>query len=416
MKGISKVMRFPFTALFIISLTATAPAWGEVSPPQDELFKIGLTERCPLLVPEAGEFPEIAQFPKEEPIVEEPPTAIPEVTAAADTSAAPLPTNSEKRKRPYFEITGVVDVDYSTYGEPSYDDSDDDPVEIKNKSLLDARLRLYGKYHFDGGDIVAQGYYTAQSNQVVLRDCYASFDLPANSLIKIGQYKSPFGFEQQQSNTKVLTVHKSRGSKNMYLGRDLGIGFEKKSANGIKWQFAVMNGQGTNKADKNAGKNFAARTIIPLGSQVQLGISGEVGTYRLFPEHRDLPVKRIGADIHWNTDKLRLDSEYIYSDGYNGFSDNSTSSSLFSLGVAYTVDKNWDIIGFYDWYDPDLSLSDRNVYNNEVNAEARYVLGCTYYFNRKQVQRLMMNYELHHSTEGVPYSHQGFYMRYSLSF
>ena len=127
-------------------------------------------------------------------------------------------------------------------------------------------------------------------------------------------------------------------------------------------------------------------------------------------------MQRYGLEYQYKNGKWRVDAEALYSNGYNGVTDNFTRAAGAYVGTAYTILPPLDGVLFVDWFDLDLDRYSSGAYNEEINARTRFVVGLNYYFDRKKVKRLMCNYEWHIPNEGPSISNNGLYVYYSHSF
>ena len=107
-----------------------------------------------------------------------------------------------------------------------------------------------------------------------------------------------------------------------------------------------------------------------------------------------------------------VESEFIVSDGYNLFSDAATPARGYYIYGVRRVHDNLDAVVGYDRMDPDTDLKNPVRSDTRVNDRDRYTLGLNYYFSRKPIHRVMLNYEFRNELEGPSVSGSGVRLRY----
>jgi len=279
------------------------------------------------------------------------------------------------------------------------------------------RLRLTATTHLGrDADLVVQGHMDSRSDEGELRDCYLRLRLPRDLTLLAGQFKVRFGREGLDSSTRTMTVERSDMSRALYQERDLGLNLSGGSDNGCRWDVGIFQGQGRNAGDRNDHKDASLRLVFPVGEDLQVGVSGQVGSVRPADQSADLPVRRFGADAIYRTGAWTWQTEAIFSQGWNSVSKQDSRALGGYLGTAYQISPPCDLVAFYDWFDPDLDRRDPTTANNGLNARNRLVLGLNWYLDRQAPHRFMLNYELHRPTEGPRLEPDGWRLRYQVRF
>ncbi len=242
-------------------------------------------------------------------------------------------------------------------------------------------------------------------------DLYLDHHVDDLTHLRGGQFKVPFGWENYRSSKSLPTVERSDVSRS-YEQRDIGIGFFQ-DAEKLDFGVGVFQGQGQGRRDLNPNKDVAGRILWKASPKLQVGMSGYLGT---FQEQADtIPDRRIGAELHYQLKRLLLETEFVYSDGYNTFSEADTQASGLYLTGTYELNDRLDAVLHYDQFDPDLAQVDRHVSNDRINSRSRFVVGLNYYLNREPAHRVMLNYEVHKETEGPQLWSNGVRVRYQYS-
>jgi phosphate-selective porin len=327
------------------------------------------------------------------------------------------------RQRPTLELGGHLQVqaDDGHLGNRSTSDSMPSVDGITRfpaaTHLSIRRLRLVLTAHLGQDvDLVVQGHTDTRSDESELRDCYVRVDLPHDLELLAGQFKVRFGREGLASSSRTMTIERSDMSRALYQERDLGLNLGGRTASGLTWDVGLFQGQGLNAGDKNSTKDASLRLVLPAARGLEVGVSGQLGTVQPDGSPLDVPVRRWGTDLRYQKGPWTLESEAIWSQGWNKVSRTDSRAFGAYLGNTWTVARDWDAVLFYDWFDPDLDRVDARVANNAVNARNRVVLGVNYYLDRKAPQRIMLNYEIHRPNEGPRVEPDGWRLRYEVRF
>jgi hypothetical protein len=238
----------------------------------------------------------------------------------------------------------------------------------------------------------------------VVKDAWMALRFLPGAELRLGQFKTPFGYEQTESETRLLWVNHSHVVTGMGHGpdsRDLGLGFTGGwtlgDAFGLDLSAAVVNGAGPNRADELIEKNVWARLggsltlgawkaragfsygygrqLVTLGDDLRLGTADDVTFY----------FHRFGGD-------LELDSPWLFAvvEGASGLHKASNATGVAQgrgLVVGGYGKTRWGAgpVVRYDWYAPfDLVAG---------HDRQRLTLGA-YYDLRPTAVRLVFNYDL----------------------
>ena len=325
-------------------------------------------------------------------------------------------SSSKQPSKGQWKIGGKAELEYSNDEHPTIVNNDRggcDTLMYETDKLL-PQFELNAQYLKDDFKFYTKARYRFDKKKIELLDCYANVPLGEGAKVTLGRFKTRFGIEKSQSSSKYLTCNASAVTDSLYLGRAWGASFEFANKDGDQLMLGLMNDHNEHRFT-SADNDIFVRGIKRLSPHSTLGTSVLIGQHSLSDSH-SLPIQRFGLDYQLKTDNLRLDSELIYSNGYNGLEEIKSRSCGWYVGSAYTLNKNVDLVGFIDWYDPNLDVCSNDLFNDELNASMRYVLGVNYYFSRQKERRLMLNYEWKIPTEGPKVDTEGFYMRYSFEF
>lgn len=231
--------------------------------------------------------------------------------------------------------------------------------------------------------------------------------------LNAGQLKVPFGWEQWRSSRTTNTIERSDVGNSYYQG-DIGLSYVLQDGDRFLG-VGVMQGQGPGIRDLNGGKDIAFRFVHPVAEGLKLGISGYEGSFRPNRTPDDLPVRRLGAELHYRNGPLILESEYLVGDGYNNFSRRDTPSRGYYVTAVHRLDEDLDAVLSYDRFDPDLGRVNPRSPDNRTNDRDRFVVGLNYYLTREPVHRMMLNYELRRELQGPALTTSGLRLRYQFA-
>lgn len=103
--------------------------------------------------------------------------------------------------------------------------------------------------------------------QFDLKDFYLDYRLAESLRVKLGQFKTPFGFQELTSSKKQQLVDRSLASEEFVPGRDLGVMlWGPYEGAPIEYSLGAFNGSGDNNLNANRDALYAARIAFsPLG-------------------------------------------------------------------------------------------------------------------------------------------------------
>lgn len=265
-------------------------------------------------------------------------------------------------------------------------------------------LRIFNETDIDTDDFDDEGL------QLEVLDLFARYDFDAGHHLRVGQFKLPFGQEFLGSSRELTTVERSDVSRQLFQ-RDIGLGFFGEDDR-FDYGVGVFQGQGENSTEKNGALDVSARLVYRLTPGLSLGASGHLGSIRPDGERDDIKVRRGGLELHYNDGPWAFDGEYLFSDGYNLFSEKATASQGFYLYNTFRLQEPLDLVLGYDRFDPDIGAIGSASTANARNDRDRFTIGLNYYWSRKPVHRVMLNYEFRNELEGVGVSTRGWRVRY----
>lgn len=209
-------------------------------------------------------------------------------------------------KEPVLSVNGLVQV------QGDFGDKGDSRGNANDRFRL-RRVRLGAAGRFlEDFDFKVEGEYVGSS--VTMADGFLNFRRYTWANVKLGQFKTPFGYEFLAADPKLFTIERTLGSDRLTLNRQVGAQlsgdfFEKQ----LSYAVGVFNGNGLNTTTNDNGK------FLYMGR-----LSGIPWQGKLFSR----PAKwTLGANIYTSTDlSLAMASDF-------GFAGNAFSGKRRGLGV-----------------------------------------------------------------------------------
>lgn len=239
------------------------------------------------------------------------------------------------------------------------------------------------------------------SASVKLWDAYMSYT--ANSLLKVtaGQFKYDFTLEGLESTTDRIPVLRAESINDIAgrLGtqgasfRDIGVRVNGsyKSALGLTYGIAVVNGSGMNIGDNNGSKDIVGRMTVTPVEGLTVGVSAYAGKGEDSASAFEVKERAWGADAEFKRGGLRLRGEYIAARWKNW-----DASALAAAEGKTAKPKGWYLQASYriPWHDALEVMGRYEEYEKDSNTPESTLrtttAGLTYYLKGKT--RISANY------------------------
>ncbi len=246
----------------------------------------------------------------------------------------------------------------------------------------------------------------------MLHELYGEWLPNTYANVRFGQFKIPFTIENPMSPTRIETIYFTRsasamsgsaGDFNQYgplgvstgvkAGRDAGLQvsgklFPEKDFYLLEYYTGLFNGTGMNTKDNNNHKDFIASAYFqPLKG---LRVGGSVYSGKLYGQYAgdisgqslpSLPSNHVrnhwAASMEYSGEHFYARSEYMQANDGGLY-----RNGIYGSAVWKIVPDKWEVLGKYDYYDPD-----KNISRNEVSD---ITAGINYYFTF--LSRIQLNY------------------------
>jgi len=286
-------------------------------------------------------------------------------------------------------------------------DTDGTSLNENNFTFNRARIGVVGEipYDIEYYFFIEASSFKSQAKLPHLLDAYVSYTRFGKwAKISLGQFKSPFGLEQNTSCSGLYTVNRSEVTAQLAgPQRDLGVlisGGNDESF--LRYNLGFMNGSGMNVEDDNNNKNIIGRLVIQPFDALRFGGSLRYG--KINPTDMSQPlneIMRYAGELHVNVKGFALEAEFIHGQdelfstsripiyggcggivGFDTKQPGTYTKSGFMVMAAYKTNWNVEPVVKFDSWNSDHSVSD---------ATINYLtIGVNYYVN--DYSRIQVNY------------------------
>jgi len=259
--------------------------------------------------------------------------------------------------------------------------------------LRRARLNVAGTFaedfsfklegDFGNNSVGGRTGYSAQ-----MTDGFLTWSRYSAASVRAGQFKSPFGYEQLMSDTKVQTVERSLANDRLTLSRQIGVGLFGDLVPGrLAYSTGVFNGNGVNNgANDNDEFLYVGRvsaTILQGGDDDgKFQLDGGLNAFTMDTPGTVAQRDGVGADLQFTWGRATLTGEWLRND-FTSSTGVDSSSDGWGLFASWAVNKHWLLMGRLEHFDPSSLAA-----NDETDS---WTLGGAYLINGDNL-KLTLNY------------------------
>jgi len=259
---------------------------------------------------------------------------------------------------------------------------------VSDNTFFVRRAEVYVKGRLKEG-IEYEVEYDLAPEKALLRAAYIDLLYPDHLLVRMGQFRIPFGIEIQTSSKRLPFINRmlisspnneqesSKGITSVPSGiiqeRDIGVRISG-GRSPISYALAVINGSDKNTPDKNGHKDVVSRVALASLKGLTLGSSAYWGRGPM----QDARRERLGGDLTYRpSDAFWVQGEYVVG------RDVSTKLTGYSMFAVYRFVQQIEATLRYEGLDPNTQAS--------ANELRRTTLGVNYYLSGNT--RYQLNYE-----------------------
>jgi phosphate-selective porin OprO and OprP len=278
-------------------------------------------------------------------------------------------------------------------------------INIQGKFLEEFDFRLEGEF--------AGSLAESSGNRAQLTDAYVNWNKYEYANVRVGQFKTPFGYEQLAADPRLFSIERTLANDRLTVGRQIGVQaggdfFDKQ----VSYATGVFNGSGVNTNGNDNNQMMWAGRVSAIAWQGKLagqdtkwtvgadafsskdanlpGQAGEFG-FDLVPggtKDNIFAGRRTagGLDTQFHTGPLDLWVEYLRArfEATDRIPSRSFDTDGWYIQAAYfVIPKDLQALVKYDRFDPNLNLAD--------NSTRTWTFGLSYFLKGDDL-KLQLNY------------------------
>jgi phosphate-selective porin OprO/OprP len=238
-----------------------------------------------------------------------------------------------------------------------------------------------------------------------LADAFVNWNKYSFANVQIGQFKTPFGYEQLLADTKTLTVERSLPNDQLTVSRQIGVGVNGAVANKrVTYSVGLFNGNGVNNgANDNDNFMYAGRVAATAwtrgADRLAFGVNGFTSSDTGISVLGSTFTGRragYGVDGQLTLGRFDVNAEYL-----NLLADRRTVADTTAEGWSvltgyYLIPKTFQAVVRFETYDSNVDLGN--------TTSESWLFGLNYYIKGDDL-KLSLNYLL--GDPAGPLSDQG---------
>jgi phosphate-selective porin OprO and OprP len=234
--------------------------------------------------------------------------------------------------------------------------------------LRRARINMTASFaeHFTGRLEVDYGANSIRAGSGVrgqVTDGFIQWNRYPAARVTLGQFKTPFGFEQLASDTRLLTIERALSNDRLTVSRQIGLGLAGDlSGKRLAYSMGLFNGNGVNTGvSDNDAMMYAGRLSGQLfrGTVSGASILWNAGVNGFTSKDRGSFVgtrSGFGVDTQLTAGPLYIQAEWLMNQ-HDPDAALSVDSQGYSLLAGYNFDDQWRTAVRYDHYDSNIDAS-----------------------------------------------------------
>ena len=286
----------------------------------------------------------------------------------------------------------VKDIKLSGYGMVQYQGSDKEGGKENSFNLRLVRFSAEARPHKDfyaKAQMQVNGNTSEGSSAIRLVDLFGEWQKHKFLMVKAGQFKRPFtfenpmhpitqGFMSYSQNVSKLAGFSDRTGEQASNGRDIGVQLQGDllpNAAGrslLHYQVGVFNGQGINVKDVDNRKDIIGGAWVMPVAGLRVGVFGWTGSRGAKQDDGtvvSIPKNRYAISAEYAKNDWTFRSEYIHSQGFDvAHKKGDKADGFYALGIVPVIAKKCHVKARYDLYRDEATWRSSKVFY-EVGAD-----------------------------------------------
>lgn len=226
------------------------------------------------------------------------------------------------------------------------------------------------------------------ANRAQLTDFFVTWKKYPLATLQVGQFKTPFGYEQLVGDSRVVTVERSLPNDRLTFGRQIGVGVSG-AGDGDRFTYSagLFNGNGTNNGGNDNDQPMSAGRVTARvwgGASASLRVGAnllhtrDTGAFTGTRDARGLDLQFTGGGFDFAAEYLRVDSRRR--PGAKTEADGAMAQATW-----FFVPKIWQAVARFETFDANRQLAN--------DTSRAWVLGFNYCLKGDDL-KLSLNYHL----------------------
>lgn len=247
-----------------------------------------------------------------------------------------------------------------------------------------ARVTLRGNFGRDWAfklesDFGANTSGNTSAYRAQITDAHVDWTANPAAQVRIGQFKTPFGWEQILSDTQNPFVERSLANDRLTFGRQIGLGVSGTfPAQRLDYSVGVFNGNGVNTSNNDNSNFFTAGRVGFKAWTGKLGgkaATWSVGTNAITTRESGTFVgdrEGIGFDTQFSAGPVSLRAEWLQNKS-TPRTGTATTADGWYFAALYDLTSQWQLVSRYETYDPNTGLAQNETDHLVFGVNHRFV-------------------------------------------
>lgn len=221
-----------------------------------------------------------------------------------------------------------------------------------------------------------------------IADAYVTWTKYPWATLQLGQFKTPFGYEQLLADTKTVFAERTLPNDSLTVSRQAGFGLsgsvlEKK----LNYSIGLFNGTGVNNGNNDNDQFMTAgRVSGQVYKKGDFSITAGANAYASRDSGTPINGTRtgLGADFQASYKAFDVGAEYLYLDNNRISGTDTSADGYYAWAGYYWVPKLWQTVLRFEQYTSDTDRAG--------TTSKSWTAGVNYYLKGDDI-KLMLNYQ-----------------------